>query len=279
MPSDKFRLRNMKVTRVDLVDRGANQDAHIVLAKADAPAKTSDLASRIKEFMASRSAATAKGAPGQAPGAPAPGGGASPLGREKGSGSRIVRLNPADFEVVNSSGNMMEWAIPEDKLPEGVEEAMMTMVQSGDTPMFQWLIDPLAGPPVEGTAKTAAEAFVAMRGALTTQGAMDPAAMLGGLPGQPAPGGAPGGAPASKPNPAAPRLAKRIKVLKAAKKPVEKPVRKADEVLQNTLDLIAKGLVEVNVFADTATGEDLRDILPTNLLGKITDELSATSAE
>ena len=273
MKKQRYRLRDLDVTRVDLVDRGANQLADIKLAKADTQSKP-DLASRIKQFMEGKGGDQKPGGDQKQPDG-------HPILRDKGSGSRIVRLNPADFEVVNQSKNMMEWAIPEDKLPEGVEEAMITMVQSDEAPMFQWLIDPLAGPPVEGQSKTAAEAFMAMRGALTTQGAMDPTAMLGGLPGQmQQQPGAGAGAQAKpqakpqaqqKPNPQQkkkPSLAKAAKLAKAA-----------DQRLNTTLDLIAKGLVEVNVFADTATGEDLRDILPDNLLGKIRNELSAESAE
>ena len=370
----KYRLRNMDVTRVDLVDRGANQFADIVLAKADA--RPSDLADRIKQFMANKTSAN-----GEESAKPE----ANPLQRPKGEKKQIVRIRPTDFEVTEMNQQMMEWAIPDDKLPEGVEEAIMTMAYSGDVPVFQWMIDPLAGPPQEGQAKTAAEAFMAMRAALSGQSAMDPAAMLGGFPSEKKPGGMNGGTgmPQQKPMGVAKRvkMAKRIakhaapthpgtgtdqsvhgsgggggngggdspkdeapsgprplyeiareirrdwgskvnfgakpyldamgsldkisdnyfydsgesvvayflsnastwrgdtaRRVKAELKEMLK-MKKRDDALNNTLELITKGLVEVNVFADTATGEDLRDILPDNLLSKIRNELSAESAE
>lgn len=207
----RFRLKDMNITRVDLVDRGAAPDAHILFAKSDsftppsgklkpkkpptpavapvasspapkpkpkAPAKKPGAGSALQSFRESglnKPATEPKVGPPPMPGA---------LGRPPGSGSRIVRIAPTDFEVTRMDGNMMEWAVPPDKLPEGVEEAIVTMVQSGDQVTFQWMIDPLAGPPVEGTANTAAEAFVAMRGGLTNTSAMDPMQMLGGFPSQ-----------------------------------------------------------------------------------------------
>jgi hypothetical protein len=318
-----FRLRNMKINRVDLVDRGANQDAHIVLAKRDdMPAdKVSDKAPpagkssskkpapmKVEGSLAERiRAAMAEAAGGGAPGKeepPAPE--SSPLSRPKGDQQRISRIRPADFELVEQNAQMMEWAIPEDKLPDGVEEATMTLIQGGEEVMFQWMIDPLAGPPVSGEAKSAPEAYAAMRAALTQGGAMDPMAMLGGLPGQKAAPGQPGaqapggGGQPQKPaaqKPAAPpaekkpvmkafaemsprkrRLLKAAATLDGSTKPVStnsQSDERAKETVDNTLDLIVKGLVEVDVFNETATGADLRDILPLNLLAKITDQLSA----
>lgn len=268
---ERFRLRNMNVTRVDLVDRGANQKAHIKLAKRDDsvaknekngysdPAKKQGLAERLSAMLGG----------GQEEAAP----GASPLARPKGQQQRIVRLRPEDFEITEVNGNMMEWAIPEDKLPEGVEEAIMTMAQSAETVMFQWMIDPLAGPPVEGQAKTAAEAFMAMRAALTTRGAMDPMSMLGGLPGQQKPGAAPTNQKDKEPSP----MAKAITSVRQQRVSGRAPVT-AEETLNTTLDLIAKGLVEVDIFNETATGADLRDILPQNLLVELTKQLSATQS-
>lgn len=316
---ERFRLRNMKISRIDLVDRGANQDAHIMLAKRDGetpPAKPTakpapesngsapppvkvdgSLAERIRQAMSQGGEEQPKSEP-------------SPLGRNKGEQQRISRIRPADFELVEQNAQMMEWAIPEDKLPEGVEEATMTLLQGGDEAIFQWMIDPLAGPPVEGQAKSAPEAYAAMRAALTQGGAMDPASMLGGLPNQKKPAnpgagnGAPGGAP-GRPQPQKTPLAKStpgrrraLKALAAARRnnkrrmaegknpvvdgkevsPASLSKAQASETVDNTLDLIVKGLVEVDVFNETATGADLRDILPTNLLAELTNQLSASKS-
>lgn len=285
---NKFRLRNMDVTRVDLVDRGANQNAHIVLAKRDSKDKgdtgekgsvrvKGELAQRIREVMAEKE----KGEEGdnKMPEDKPKGGGRTPISRPRGEEQRIPRLKPTDFEVVAANGNMMEWAIPEDSLPEGVEEAMMTMVQSGEDVMFQWLLDPLAGPPVEGQAKTAAEAFVAMRAAIMNQGAADPMQALGGLPGEPA---QPEQMPQQqqKPQQQKPKekqksqgVAKRARIRKQYAE-VLASRRNPKETLGDVLDIITKGLVEVNVFAETATGEDLGDILPEDSLEELSSKLS-----
>lgn len=373
----KYRLRNMKVSRVDLVDKGANEDAHILLAKAlhdpeedkkrDVKEKASgsqgkvqvkdEVASRIREFLADGEKAPGKQSAGatDTPFQPTP---VNPREKgsrigEDGSGSRIIRLDPAMFEVVSASGNMMEWAIDPAELPDGIEEAMMVMVQSGETVMFQWMIDPLAGPPVEGSAKTAAEAFVAMRGALTNQSAIDPTEPLGGLSGEvPLPGAQPGAQPGQRPgaqprpgvptkpapsgNGAVPppaggaqkpnfgRDAKKkpgiAKALHAAiaenthgkkkkrrgkRKPFDEDddnsvtkaadtisftgspntthsytvtnvsAKTAEDRVTSALQLITKGLVEVDVLAENATSEDVRDILPDNLLAELHNELSA----
>lgn len=76
--------------------------------------------------------------------------------------SRLSTISPSDFQAVEGKNGTTEWFIPPESLPEGVEEAVITMVPNGDTPTFQWMVDPLAGPPVDGVAKTAAEAFMAM---------------------------------------------------------------------------------------------------------------------
>ncbi len=363
--SRNFRLRNMRVNRIDLVDRGANADAHILLAKAhkpgheerisaledkdDAPKKApkkdgdggtlkakGEVAERIRQFLAEGGKAAEGEAPegeakapaekpktGFQPTPVAPNEKGSRIG-EDGSGSRIIRLDPAMFEVVSATGNMMEWAIAPEELPDGIEEAMMTMVQSGETVMFQWMIDPLAGPPVEGSAKTAAEAFVAMRGALTNQSAIDPTEPLGGLSGEVPPQQQPGkpavgASPPVKPKPGQQAVAKRndgvrraLRTLtdkKKKKKDDEEksshnldksfstagtfnltagsgtttteanftyaPIKTADQRVTSALDLITKGLVETDVLSETATGEDIRDILPDNLLAKLHNELSA----
>jgi hypothetical protein len=147
----------------------------------------------------------------------------------------------------------------------------MSMAQSGETVVFQWMVDPLAGPPVEGQAKTAAEAFMAMRAALTNTGAMDPTAALGGLP-----NGANGGQPGTnrKADQTAP-IAKAITMVRKQRAATQ-VTKTAEETLDSTLDLIVKGLVEVDVFNETATGQDLRDILPANLLAELTNQLSAS---
>lgn len=329
-----FRLKDIDVRRVDLVDRGANQESYIVLAKADRsmgatkagmkpkPKETAkpkeskvtspsgsrssikvqgDLASKMRDFLANQSDPRPK-ASTDGPALPDKPEQTTPLARPKGAGSRIVRIAPNDFEVTRADGNIMEWAIPPDKLPEGVEEAIVTMVQSGETVAFQWLIDPLAGPPVEGSASTAAEAFVAMRGALTTQGAMDPMAMLGGFPSQ-MPGnpmqkpgaqsnpamqaGAqakpqPKKQPMQKRTPAIYAAARREKRRRQRKNQVSaKPMSKSDptNTVDGILDIIVKGLIQVDVFRESTTGSDLRDILPPNLLEELQQVSADKSAE
>lgn len=317
---DRFRLRNMNVTRVDMVDRGANQHADIVLAKADSkiakdrqkgypedekknsngkkkrPEGTGErgsikvkgeLASRIREVMAQKENGEEGGEEKKVESKDEKKLDRSPLSRPRGESQRIVRIRPTDFEVTSADGNMMEWAIPEDKLPESVEEAIMTMAQSADGVMFQWMIDPLAGPPVEGTAKTAEEAFLAMRGALTNTGSMDPSQMLGGFPN--IPGQQSGQQPGQNPqqqqaqqqrNPErkpSNSVAKRVRSRKRIAKSLTSTTN-PDETLDDVLDIITKGLVDVNVFAETATGEDLGDILPEDSLEKLTSKLSARRA-
>ncbi len=314
--SERFRLRNMNVTRVDMVDRGANQLADIVLAKADTEvAKDSkkgypdkknsngkkrpegtgergsvkvkgELAERIREAIA-RQENGEGGEEKKAEGKDDKKFDRSPLSRPRGEQQRIVRIRPTDFEVTSADGNMMEWAIPEDKLPESVEEAIMTMAQSGEGVMFQWMIDPLAGPPVEGTAKTAEEAFLAMRGALTNTGSMDPSQMLGGFPNVPGQqnGQQPGQNPQQQQAQQQPKperkpsnsVAKRVRTRKRIAKSLTSTTN-PDETLDDVLDIITKGLVDVNVFAETATGEDLGDILPEDSLEKLTSKLSARRA-
>lgn len=299
------RLKNMKVTRVDLVDQGANQEAHIVIAKADspgykkpapsgapaapapkkpaapaapaggqapAPQKAPGMADRISQMMGQKAQAPG----GQAPGADAPAP-MNPLGRAP--GNRIVHIRPSDFAVVSQDGSMMEWEIPADKLPEGVEAAELTMAAQNGAQVFQWMVDPIMGPPIEGTAKTAPEAFLAMRNALTQTGAMGgPEAMLGGLPSQTGMPGQPGqgamGAPMQPRQQRVGGIAKRMAERKGVTpEPIAK--RNPDTTLAETLDLIVKGLIQVDVFAETATGQDLADILPKNLLADVRRKLSA----
>lgn len=317
--SERFRLRNVNVTRVDMVDRGANQLADIVLAKADStiskdskkgyPEKNGknsngkkrpegtgergsvkvkgELAERIREVMAQRENGEGGEEKGAEDGKDDKKFDRSPLSRPRGESQRIVRIRPTDFEVTSADGNMMEWAIPEDKLPESVEEAIMTMAQSAEGVMFQWMIDPLAGPPVEGTAKTAEEAFLAMRGALTNTGSMDPSQMLGGFPNVPGQqnGQQPGQNPQQQQAQQQPKperkpsnsVAKRVRTRKRIAKSLGSTTN-PDETLDDVLDIITKGLVDVNVFAETATGEDLGDILPEDSLEKLTSKLSARRA-
>lgn len=309
------KLKNMKVTRVDLVDQGANQEAHIVITKAadpgykpkpepapasapsapsaPAPQKAPGMADRISQMLGEK---MGQGQGQDAPGAPSDKAPQNPLGRAP--GNRIVHIRPSDFQVVSQDGSMMEWEIPADKLPEGVEAAELTMAAQNGTQVFQWMVDPIMGPPIEGTAKTAPEAFLAMRGALTQTGAMGgPEALLGGLPGAPAAGGAPAGAGSPSvgrlagggangsmmggmPKPRSAKvggIAKRI----AERKPVRaEPVAKGnpDTTLAETLDLIVKGLIQVDVFAETATGQDLADILPDDLLTEVRSKLSANQS-
>jgi len=321
------RLKNMKIRRVDLVDAGANPEAHIVIAKADDRYPRAQAAQQTPPAQPRPGAAPAQrpGAapaqprpnPGQRPApsqrstpspSPLPSGGQNPMAArrsgladristmlgERGQddagaqrnpltrapGNRIAHIRPADFEVISQDGNMMEWAIPKDKLPEGVEAAELAMARQGDAMVFQWMIDPIMGPPVEGTAKTAPEAFMAMRSALTQTGAMGgPEGMLGGLPmGGTKPGAKPGAGAIPGANPGAnPGMGQQQSQQKKPLPGLGSAIRKArvEKSLTETLDLIVKGLIEVDVFAESATGRDLADILPEDLLAEIRNKLSA----
>ena len=180
------------------------------------------------------------------------------------------------------------------------------------------MIDPVTGPPLEGTAKSAEEAFMAVRAKLTEHaggfgqefgGFAKPGEEIPGLPGQPPIPGkppVPGQAPAGKPpipgkppvpeqpipgKPPVPEQPKRPPVLKALedrhrtmvlleKLDLQVPANKeavvrADDLVNASLEKITKGLVAADVFVETATGKDLRDILPNELLDELSRELSA----
>jgi hypothetical protein len=100
-----------------------------------------------------------------------------------------------------------------------------------------------------------------------------------GQPGQTPQKGTPPGAEKPKPKakpeeekkPKKPGFAKAEK----ARRRTHRPDITVQKRLDSTLDLIVKGLVEVDVFNETATGQDLYDILPDNLLAEITNQLSA----
>lgn len=313
--SNRFRLRGLKVTRVDTVDAGANQDAHILLTKAHDP-ETCDnpehdhpkkkkgtafpekmAADLSKAFPAQKAKAEKNGgAPAVAgsrrvaaapPGprrvaAPAPtratGGGSGlpsspaatpaaptdippgeeapnpkvppPPTRPTNPNSRLSQISPADFQAVEGKNGTTEWFIPPEKLPEGIEEAVITMI-AGPQPTFQWMIDPLAGPPIDGVAKTAAEAFMAMRSALTQSGVAN-TNLTGPFTNPklapPKPGISPG--PAAGMN------------LEALTKDRVLPIRR-------TLNVIAKGLVESGVFVPSTSGTDLRAILSPQIIDEL----------
>lgn len=235
-----YKIRRPKIRRVDLVDEGAAPDAHILIAKnkdkgypekkeggqernpqqrpaPSTPGMTSDkggdpeieqIRQRVREFLSRQQATADAGDNGM--GAPmAEGGEDAPA--EEPRKPRISHLSPEDFEVTSEGRNLIEWSLPEDKLPEGVEEVTIAQVRAGESMRFQWMMDPLNGPPMEGTGKTADEAFTALRAAITQLNGMDPNEGFGGLPTS---GNTPGaGAPAEK-KPANENLAKRIKLAK-----------------------------------------------------------------
>lgn len=299
-----FKLRNLKVTRVDTVDAGANQDSHILIAKNKVTnpvpggiqfEKERDCGDPNCNHAYCKKARAAKGtafpermatdvskaglpaSPSSAPrvaaapsgfrrvASPAPtraagGGPSSPSSSALGGGakgmapgerstnsdhpnqnSRLSHISPADFQSVEGKNGTTEWYIPPESLPEGVEEAIITMVPGGDAPTFQWMVDPVVGPPVDGVAKTAAEAFMAMRSALTQSGVANTNAT----------------GPLAKP--------KSRPLMKRMKRKVQLPV------LDITLNALAKGLVESGVFVPSTTGSDLRAILPPQIIDELTN--------
>ena len=370
----KYKLRNLDITRIDQVDAGANQHSNIVFAKTSdknhPPGQGPKPAS--KPPAPSGGPPTPKGPdePGggdrtkallermkeRGIGAPAPGGGAAspspgvplpPAPSQDGKQRRIAQFTPEDFEVVSEEGSKMtEWVMREDKLPEGVEEVSVLMAPGEDGKgSYQWMVDPATGPPEEGTAKTPAEAFMAIRAKLTQHNAgfgselggfPAPGAVPPGLPGAPpVPGGPPppGGPPQPAPKPPAgpPGQPQRPAAPPAPPKPPQPPSpnplqdrqrrrtgvalravtalrkqsvgagldhqvesisakngvvtarKKADVAATSAVDLalsyVAKGLADVDVFVETATGEDLRGILPQELLEELSSKLSARSTE
>ncbi len=258
------------------------------------------------------------------PGAPPPG--LEPPGVSE-KQNRLSRIRPDDFVTEEgSSKGMTEWMLPEEKLPDGIEEIMVSMASSGEKPSFQWMVDPETGPPFEGTAKSAEEAFMAIRANLTEHaggfgqefgGLPKPGEEIPGLPGQPPISGQPpipgqpqpgkppipGQRPPVSPKPPVPSPAgqpgkppvpdplKRPPVLKALEDRYRKvellkalglgttankeAVVAGDKMVDASLESIAKGLVAADVFIETATGADLRDILPTELLDELSRKLSA----
>lgn len=362
LPRKKFRLKDLLITRVDQVDAGANQHADIVLAKAagGVDPRMADLQNKLKQrtTAAAQPGAPAKPAPpapalpkpaaapgmGPRPGAPVAGpppgglppspgagvpapkppGGPVPPGAAK--NGRISRIRPEDFVAEKAGKGMTEWTLPDDKLPEGIEEVMVTMASGGEKPTYQWMFDPVSGPPQEGTAKTAEEAFMSLRGKLTQHAGgfgsefgafLPPEDALPGLPGLPGapkpPGGPPppgmgapkppgmgapppglGGPPpgmrppappaaplnAGPPKPPMPELPKRPDMLKKVDllKRLGATIRTpdpADDRTDYVLETITKGLIAADVFIDSATGSDLRDILPSELLDEMSRKLSA----
>lgn len=278
-----FKLRNLKVTRVDTVDAGANQDSHILIAKRQEDcgdlscnhayckkARAAKGTAFPEKMAADVSKAGLPASPSSAPrvaaapsgprrvASPAPtraagGGPSSPSPNALGGSgerttnpdhpnpnSRLSHISPADFKAIEGKNGTTEWYIPPENLPEGVEEAVITMVPGGDAPTFQWMVDPLVGPPVDGVAKTAAEAFMAMRSALTQSGVANTDVT----------------GPLSKPK-AKPGMSSMYK------RRIQLPT------LDTTLNTIAKGLVESGVFVPSTTGSDLRAILPPQIIDEL----------
>lgn len=165
---------------------------------------------------------------------------------------------PADFVASAGENGATDWILPPDKLPEGAEDVVITMIP-GPVPSFQWMVDPISGPPIDGTAKTAAEAFLAIRSALTQSGSSQND-LTNPLP------------KATKPKP------KPV----MAPPPVGSPPG-TPPALVKSLELITKGLVQAGVFIDTTTAQDLRDILPPDIVNELSginkSALSAATQE
>lgn len=242
MSKRKYRLRNLKITRVDQVDAGANQDAHIMITKADDTKPAAD------------SAARPSGDRSQSPGGP--GGGEGEV-QNPGRPSRLVRFTPEDFVPSDMGDSYKEWEIPKDKLPEGIEEITITQFTDGQEVRWQWFIDPVSGPPTEGNAKSAADAIMALRSAATTTGAE--ASQPGMLPDHEK--GTPG-----KDQP------------QEKSEGGESPSGNPPSRLQELMASLTKGLIDADVFKSTTTGEDLRDILPAETLEDLSNILSARAS-
>lgn len=244
-------------------------------------------------------------APGLSPGA-------GPMGPEFGAKPgqpRLQRLTPDMFEMTADSQTHKEWTLKPDQLPENMEAVVISMMSDGDGARYQWMMDPLDGPPQTGQSKTAPEAMMALRDAMTSYVATSAMQFMGGAampgmpgapgasqrlpasPGAPAPapggGGSPaqggsllerlraqmgakgGGADAAKPGESRPAPAGGSNP--AAREDPERKVRKA-------LDLIARDFVEMNIVKAGTTGSDLRDILSSRTQESLSSMVSATKS-
>ena len=293
------KIRRARIRRVDLVDEGAAPDAHILIAKnrdkgygkegkqerpsterprPSSPEKSSEgesgdpeieaIRARVREFLARTEAKAGAGDNGM--GAPMEEGGeeeglpADDVAVEEAPRKpRISHLSPEDFEVTSEGRNLIEWSLPEDKLPEGIDEVTISQVKAGESARFQWMMDPVNGPPMEGTGKTADEAFTALRAAITQHNGMDPNEGLGGLP----MGGNKGGQAPQDQEQKQP-MAKRLKLVKRAANVTSATVRKTSA--RSAENTGVNSMPELDL-------EALAEALPDEILDYI-DELETENA-
>lgn len=264
----KYRLRKPEVTRVDIVDVGANQESFIRLAKRGDPKKrkrgraASTIYSGYQKNLTQGYGPQDEGMPA---GGPEDGPSAPPSAKPQ---PRLMRFHPQDFEAVDQGNNYREWKLVEESLPEGFEEITLTMFRDGEEVRYQWMVDPVDGPPLAGSEKTAADALMALREAATSGTAMFGSQMK--MPGlDPAAGGKPTGMGGGMEGP------RRAQPAKAALKKIAEAKKAAEgSRLEYMLSTMAKGLVDAEVFIDTATGNDLRDILPPETLDQLSSLMS-----
>lgn len=149
-------------------------------------------------------------APGMAPGLPG-----GPMGAEFGAKPgmpRLQRLTPDMFEMTADSQTHKEWSLKPEALPDNMEAVVVSMMSDGDGARYQWMMDPLDGPPRTGQSRTAPEAMMALRDALTSYVATSAMQFMGGaaplgMPGAPGmPGaGMPGAGAPGAPMPGGPQ--------------------------------------------------------------------------
>lgn len=251
MPEDKrkkkFRLRKPEVSRVDIVDRGANQHSHILLAKREDDPR---MPMMNKKPQVPGQAPASQAPRPQAPASPRPGAGAPQL--------------PQPPQATPSNPMFNRPASP------GI----------GQTPPAQRT--PRPAPPTGPGASGSQAPLQGMAGQLQRQ-QQAPAAQR----------------PASAPEPAGPNddpealdmdedeLLMNILRTRMKRRQMSKPPRKPKpqdqsmmaKRLDNTLSLLTKGLISAGVFTQDATAKDLRDILPPDVVSKLTKVSASKSAD
>lgn len=242
MPEDKrkkkkFRLRKPEVSRVDIVDRGANQHSHILLAKRDEDPRMPMMNKKPQ-------------APAQAP-APKPQTPGSPgAGAPQATPSNPMYNRPASPGI-------------------------------GQTPPTQRTPQRPAPPTGPGAGGSQARPLQGMAGQLQRMQQAPAAQRPAAAPEPPSnddPEKLDGDEDELLMNILRTRM-KRRQMSKPPRKPKPQDQAMMAKRLDNTLGLITKGLISAGVFTQDATAEDLRDILPPDVVSKLTTVSASKSAD
>lgn len=228
----KFRLRNPDVSRVDLVDRGANQHAHILLAKRDDKERSMpQMPQRPQQQpqQPQKPQSPTGGAPG--------GGGAQPAGQATPSnplyrpaGPGVGQTPPSQRSPVTPAGAGAGRSL------QGMAGQLQRMQQAPPTQRP-------ASPPQPEAADDDPDRLD-----------MDEDELLMNI--------------------LRTRMRRR-QVSKPPRKPKVDPTQAMAKRVDDTLELVTKGLVSAGVFTEDATARDLRDMLPTEVVTKLTNIVSA----